>query len=210
MNRRRGRRHGLLWRAAALVLAMLLLVVAADRRLRPAVQEYAVNQARQRVSEAMAAAVQAVLRDGAYDYAALTTVARGADGAVLSVETDAMAVNSLTAQVGEALNRSMRQSAYSTLKIPLLNATGSVFLMGRGPRVTVKIQQSGAATVNLNSSFFSAGINQTAHRLELTLSFYAVVLAAGAREPIAIESRFLVAETVIVGAVPEVFANITQ
>lgn len=200
----------LLWRAVALLCAAALLLAAADKRLRPVVREYAANQARVLMGEAMTAAVNAVLADGAYSYDELTQVTRSESGAVQSIEANAAAVNRLTADVVTALNRTLAQEAYSKLKLPLLNATGSVFLMGRGPTITVRICQSSAATVRLNSEFASAGINQTSHRLELALCFRANVLAAGASEPIEMESNFLVAETVIVGAVPDVFANINR
>lgn len=162
------------------------------------------------MGEAVAAAVNAALADGAYDYEALTQVTRSESGAVLSIEANVPAVNRLTADVVNALNRTLAQESYSTLKMPLLNATGSAFLMGRGPTVTVRVHQNGAATARLNSEFVSAGINQTTHRLELTLRFRAVVLAAGANEPIEFEGSFLVAETVIVGAVPDAFAHINR
>lgn len=207
---RRGRVRRWLWRAAAFLFAAALLLTAADRRLRPVVREYAANQARVLMGEAMTAAVNAALAEGAYGYDELTQVTRSESGAVLSIEANAAAVNRLTADVVTALNRTLAQKEYSTLKLPLLNATGSVFLMGRGPTVTVRVHQSSAATVRLSSEFASAGINQTSHRLELSLSFRATVLAAGASEPIEIESNFLVAETVIVGAVPDVFANVSR
>ncbi len=181
---------------------MLLL----DCAMRPLVREYAVNRARTVAGEAMAAAVEEVLgADGSHD--ALTVVVRDDSGAVLSIETDTAAVNRLSAEVVAALGDVLAQKDYSELKLPILNATGRVFLMGRGPKVTMKLLQNGAASVRVVSEFSEAGINQTVHRLELAVTFRAVLLVAGMSEPIETSGNFLVTETVIVGTVPDRYVD---
>jgi len=52
-----------------------------------------------------------------------------------------------------------------------------------------------------------AGINQTVHRLELDVTFRAVLLVAGMSEPIETNGNFLVTETVIVGTVPDRYVD---
>ncbi len=201
------RKRRRVWRVACLLLATAAIVsLALDYAMRPLVEEYAVNRARTVASEAMAAAVEEVLEtEGACS--GLTAVSRDADGAVLSIETDTAAVNRLSARVVTALGAVLLREEYSELKVPLLNATGRVFLMGRGPKVTMKLQQNGAATVRITSRFSEAGINQTVHRLELDVTFRAVLLVAGMCEPIETSGNFLVTETVIVGTVPDRYVD---
>lgn len=194
--------------ALTLLLAAALVLTALDMRMRPLVREYSVNRAQVLASEAMTRAVNTVLAGGGYQYDTLIAVSRDENGAVQSVETDAAAVNRLSTAVVSSLSETLAQEDFSTLRLPLMNATGSAFWMGRGPKITMRIQQSGAAAAQMTSTFSAAGINQTVHRLELTLTFRAVVLVAGMSEPIETSGTFLVAETVIVGAVPDVFANI--
>ncbi len=177
-----------------------------DISMRPLVREYAVNRANTVASEALATAVESVLCE-ANTYGETVLVQRDENGAVLSVQANTAAINRLSADVITAVGQTLLEKEYSEMSIPVLNATGRVFLMGRGPAVTVKLQQNGAATVQINSRFSEAGINQTVHRLEVTVTFRAAVMAAGMCEPIEQTGTFLVTETVIVGTVPDRYVD---
>lgn len=202
--------HRLKWRLVAFLAAAVVLAAALDMRLRPLFREYAVNCAQTLAGEVLATAVNAVLEGEGYSYDQLVSITRSESGAVLSAEANAAAINRLSAAVISSLNDTLKNDDHAAVKLPLLNATGSAFLIGRGPKITLRLQQNGAATTSLNSIFCDAGINQTQHRLELTVHFRAVVLAAGMSEPIETVGTFLVAETIIVGTVPDVVANITR
>lgn len=193
---------------ATLIFAGIFCLL--DRHMRPIVREYAVNQAKILSGEAMTAAVNEVLCQEAYSYGDLVAVRRNDAGEVLSVETETVAVNSLCNAIITSINERLTKEPYSCLKIPLANATGSMFTMGRGPAVTMRILQSSAATTNVNSVFSDAGINQTLHRLELTVSYRSNVLVYGMTEPIETTGTFLITETVIVGGVPNTYANIDR
>ena len=77
-----------------------------------------------------------------------------------------------------------RLSEVSTreLAIPLGSLTGSPLLAGRGPLLHIKMQSVGSSSAHFENAFASAGINQTRH-----------------------EIRCAVAETVIVGSVPDTY-----
>lgn len=175
--------------------------------MRPLVREYAVNRAQTVAGEALATAVESVLC-AADAYGAMSEVCRDTNGAVLSVQANTAAINRLSADVVTAVREALLQEEYSALRLPVLNATGRTFLLGRGPKITIRLQQSGAATVHIRSTFSEAGINQTLHRLELTVTFRATVMAAGLCEPIETTGTFLVTETVIVGTVPDRYVDI--
>ena len=187
----------------ALLLAVVLVWISLDFRMRPLVREYGINQGRLLASEALATAVDRVLTEEAALYEQLVSVKRNSEGGVLSVEANTAAINRLSARVITVLGDTLTREDYAAMTVPLFSATGSAFLAGRGPDVTVRIQQNGAATTNMHSHFAAAGINQTLHRLELTVTFRTVVLVAGMSEAVEISGTFLVAETVIVGTVPD-------
>ena len=193
---------------AGLAAVATLLLLWLDWSLRPLVREYAINRANIAASEALAAAVGSVLGDTAA-YNNLTVVQRDEEGAVLSVQADAAEINRMSADVLTAVGNVLAKKELSTVQFPLFNATGRVLLMGRGPKITAILQQNGAAGVQVQSSFSEAGINQTLHRLELIVTFRAVVMAVGLHEPIETTGTFLVTETVIVGTVPDRYADIS-
>ena len=55
------------------------------------------------------------------------------------------------------------------------------------------------------SQFTEAGINQTLHQLNMEVFLDVTVLVLGATSDFTISSHMVVAETVIVGAVPDTF-----
>ena len=56
-----------------------------------------------------------------------------------------------------------------------------------------------------SSHFSQAGINQTLHKLTMEVSVDVAVLVLGRTESFTVTSEVVVAETVIVGAVPETY-----
>jgi hypothetical protein len=76
-------------------------------------------------------------------------------------------------------------------------------LAGRGPLITVKMQSVGSSTARLVNRFTSAGINQTKHQILLNVDVYVSILLPGFTTATKVSNSFTVAETVIVGSVPD-------
>ena len=62
----------------------------------------------------------------------------------------------------------------------------------------------------VENRFESAGINQTRHRILLRVTAKMTVLIAGYAAPASVSTEVCVAETVIVGSVPENYTVITD
>ena len=203
----RNRAKWMRWGRIGLILLLLGLIglVALELSLRPLVRDYAVNRSRLFADEVMARAVNRVLADEK-DLSCLTAVTRNEAGSVLSVEADAAAVNRICAETVTELGEMLQQTPYDQFTFPMGSVTGSALLLERGPAVTVRLRPNGAVSAHIRSTFSDAGINQTLHRLELDLTFRVSVLAAGISEPLEVTGSFLIAETVIIGKVPDVYA----
>ena len=89
------------------------------------------------------------------------------------------------------------------LGIPIGSLTGSALLSGRGPRITVRMQSVGSSTAKLRNEFTSSGINQTRHQIVMDVDVRISVLLPGCVTSVPVSQSFSVAETVLVGAVPE-------
>ena len=86
---------------------------------------------------------------------------------------------------------------------------GSLFLpelfSGKGPAIPVHILSIRNSDANFVSHFSQAGINQTLHRLNMEVSIDVAVLVLGETNSFTMSSEVVVAETVIVGDVPQTF-----
>jgi len=93
----------------------------------------------------------------------------------------------------------------SDIGIPI----GSLFLpelfSGKGPAIPVHILAIRNSDASFSSNFTQAGINQTLHQLIMLVSVDVAILVLGQTASFTITSEVVVAETVIVGDVPNTF-----
>ena len=79
--------------------------------------------------------------------------------------------------------------------------------MGRGPRVPVEILMLTSSRVGFDNSIVTAGINQTKHQILLTVTVDIDVLVPWGTESAQVQSQVLIADTIVVGQVPDTFVS---
>lgn len=204
-NRPRSSRRRITLLSAALIGAVVAWVFL-DWRLRPLVEQYSQTQAKLAASLAADRAVTQAL--SAAETPLTVSIQRDSAGNIQSVETDMTAVNRLKAAVTDAMTEALSQKEL-TLRIPLGTLLGSDLLTGRGPRLPIKVLCNATVITALSGRFESAGINQTNHQLWLTARVTMVCVISGFRQlTVESETQYLVAETVLVGAVPDTYADL--
>lgn len=129
-------------------------------------------------------------------------------GKIVSLSANAAQLNSLKAEVMTELSRSLNRKA--TAHVPVGSLTDVALLNGRGFQVPIKLQFEGSADVSFQSEFVSAGINQSCHRITMTVK--ASVYSQSKRFQVYAEqeSSTVLAETVVVGEVPQLAAGLWQ
>jgi len=116
-------------------------------------------------------------------------------------------VNRLKTEIVEDVLESLSQINHSELAIPLGNLTGADILSGRGPKVPIRIVPLGVVEANFSNEFVSAGINQTRHQIMMEIHVDVSVLFPGYSAEKKVTTQICVAETVIVGNVPDSYLN---
>ena len=86
--------------------------------------------------------------------------------------------------------------------------TGSKLLAGKGPEVKIQISSIGNVETELKSEFFEQGINQTLHRVYLTVRCQINILTPFENINKDITNEILLAENVIIGNIPSTYYNI--
>ena len=204
--RSRRRYKGLLRLLAALTLAVIC-VLFADARLRPQLHAQAEMQACAMEEHALNNAVLSVLESGNYE--GLVTVEQNKDGIVTSIRTDALQINLLKARISEAAESALSAAA-QTVCIPAGSLTGLDLLAGRGPAIRIPVRMTGFADAEIQSVFSGTGINQTLHRLLLRVNAHVCLSMPNNRAEKNLAYSVCIAETVIVGTVPELYADIGE
>lgn len=92
--------------------------------------------------------------------------------------------------------------------IPFGALLGSQLFSGMGPMIRVQLVPMGYALVDFESSFFDAGINQTKHQIDIVVNAsFGMILATG-NNNIEVKTSIPVAQTIIVGDVPNSYMSL--
>jgi sporulation protein YunB len=127
------------------------------------------------------------------------------DGRITALKTNMAEVNRLKTNILNVINDEILQMDSSELGIPLGSLFFSELFSGKGPAFPVKILSIRNSDASFTSNFNEAGINQTLHQLNMHISVDVAVLVLGKTSNFTISSQVVVAETIIVGQVPETF-----
>jgi len=185
----------------ALAAAVVGLCVILDRRVAPQVQALAGIAAEQQAAAAVSAAVEQVLTDERVTYERLVGYSDNGDG-LRSIQTDAVEINLLRGKINDAVEKAVNLRR-GRLKLPLGALLGSSLFAGAGPNVTVPLAMAGSALSDIRSELSGAGVNQTVHRILMDLRVTLSVILPGGTVDNEIELTVCLAETVIVGEVPQ-------
>lgn len=139
----------------------------------------------------------------------LVNVKSGADG-VASVQTDIAALSRLRAQAISKLSGILYSADTMSFSVPLGNLTGTALIAGRGIPVEIKLVPISDVAADIRTEFIESGINQTLHKIALRVRVTMNVLVAGECVKLELSSDVTLAETVIVGKVPDAYTAINR
>ncbi len=199
-----GRQKVLIWLTVIFTL-LLALTVAVVLHMKPVVVDLATARTSNAVNRIVVAAVNDAVDSGRIDYEQLVDFDKDAEGHVTALRSNMAAFNRLQASIADDILQRMAEVSSTDLAIPIGTLTGSPLLAGRGPCLRVRMQSVGTATARFDNQFSSAGINQTRHRIILDVDVHVSILLPGLTTYTKVSNEISVAETVIVGGVPETY-----
>lgn len=188
---------------SVVLLTVVGLIVFAVVRMKPILLNVASARASNMVNRIVIAAVDEAMASGKLDYDDLVTLETGAQGNVIALKSNMTAANRLQSEISTDILQRMSDISTTELRIPLGTLSGVTLLAGRGPALSIKMQTVGSAYAAFRNEFASAGINQTKHQILLDVDVYISVLLPGFFTSTKVSNEVAVAETVIVGSVPD-------
>ncbi len=178
-----------------------------DFQLRPIIKSMCVNKARMVSIHAVSEAVLEDMQSNEDIYHNIINTERGPGGDVLAITSDIQKMNQLKAKVSMLIQNKILDFQTKYLSIPLGTLTGMEMFSGRGPQVPFKITVTGSVVTEFKSNFSDAGINQTRHQIYLEVHTKISALIPGYSSSFDFDTNILVAETVIVGKVPNIYST---
>lgn len=191
-----------------LILSLLLMIFLtfADLRLKPVVINAARSRARLFASDVISRSVDAAVAESAGSF---INVIYGEDG-ISAIETNVTGISRLRADSILNIRGEISDIDRMTLDIPLGNLAGGMLLTGRGFPVRIKLVPIGDVSGEIYSEFSETGINQTLHRIYLRVRVSMNMIVASDTVRLELADDILVAETVIVGRVPDAYTAINR
>ena len=190
-----------------LVLAAVLLFLMFRSRYRGIIQELAETQVKNTTSDLTNDAIAKQIAQGVIQYDRIVYFEKDLDGRITALKTNMSEINRLKTDILNIINDEILALDTSDIGIPLGSLFLPEFLSGRGPAIPVHILSIRNSDAMFSSSFSQAGINQTLHQLTMVVSVDVAVLVLGETDSFTINSEVVVAQTVIVGDVPNTFLN---
>ncbi len=203
MHRAFSRKERFLFGVAAFALALLTLALVAASHLKPILTSLATVRVANTVTRIVNAAVNETVYEGEVDYDSLMMLEKDNTGRIVAVKSNMAEFNRLQSAILTNVLERMSEVDTRDLSIPVGTLTGSPLLAGRGPAIKVKMQSVGTPSAHFENAFTDAGINQTRHRIMLVVDVSVGILLPGFSTGTRVSNSFAVAETVIVGGVPE-------
>ena len=196
------------WAAlGALILLALFLLL--ERNLESVILDMAYARAQAMAVEYMHEAVRDVMGE-TVTYEDMMRVYTDQEGRVTMLQANAVRMNELATVTALQAQAKLESAEAQSVFIPLGAALGVPFLSALGPRIQVRIVPVSAVSAAFSTEFESAGINQTRHKIYLSLrATVRLVIPSGGRQ-VSLESQALIAESIVVGQVPESYVQVPE
>ena len=173
-------------------------------RLSPLLAGIAEAESIKRVEALITESVSVALQKEDTPYREIVSLAYKADGGVASLQVDTRRLLALRTQLLTDLLASLQSRENMQIAIPLSSLIGLNFLPA-STAFSLDLRVTKSINAYFSSQFEESGINQTLHQVTMLVSVDVAVLALGKTNSFTIASEVVVAETVIVGVVPDTF-----
>ena len=174
-------------------------------KYRLVIRDLAETQVKNTTSDLTNDAIAKQIAAGDIQYDRIVYFEKDLNGRITALKTNMSEVNRLKTDILNIINDEILALDTSDIGIPLGSLFLPEFLSGRGPTIPVHILSIRNSDANFVSHFSEAGINQTLHQLIMEVSVDVAVLVLGQTSSFTITSEVVVAETVIIGDVPDTF-----
>ena len=174
-------------------------------RYREVIRDLAETQVKNTTSDLTNDAIAKQIANGVIQYDRIVYFEKDLDGRITALKTNMSEINRLKTDILNIINDEILALDTSDIGIPLGSLFLPEFLSGKGPAIPVHILSIRNSDATFSSLFSHAGINQTLHQLTMEVSVDVAVLVLGQTSSFTVNSEVVVAETVIVGDVPNTF-----
>ena len=188
-----------------LVVIALSLLIIFRIRYHDAIRELSESQIRNATSDLINDAIDRQIESGNIRYDRIVYFEKDLNGRITALKTNMAEVNRLKTDILNLINDEILALDTANITIPIGSLVLPEFFSGQGIGIPIQILSIRNSDGSFKSYFSEAGINQTLQQLTMDVSVDVSVLVLGKTESFTVSSQVVVAETVIVGQVPNTY-----
>lgn len=190
-----------------LTLALLAVAVFLLFRFRydKAIRALAETQVKNTTSDIINNAIDSQIENGNIRYDRMIYFEKDLDGKITALKTNMSEVNRLKTDTLVRINSEIMSLDRADISIPIGSLILPEMFSGRGFGIPVHMIAIRNSDATFTSRFTEAGINQTLQQIYMNVQVDVTVLVLGRSSNFTVTSEVIVAETVIVGQVPNTF-----
>lgn len=188
-----------------LILICIFLFFVFRSKYQKAIRSLSETQVKNSTSDLINDAIDKQIEIGNIQYDRIVYFEKDLNGRITALKTNMSEVNRLKTDILNIINDEILALDTSDIGVPIGSLVLPEIFSGRGPSIPVQIMSIRNSDASFSSDFTEAGINQTLHQLCMYISVDVTILVLGRTNSFTISSQVVVAETIIVGQVPETF-----
>ncbi len=152
----------------------------------------------------------AISKINTFSYENLIHINYDSDNTISSIIADGQKINSIANSLAFDTQNQINDLSSIGIYIPIGTLSGISFLIGKGSNINLSVNPIGSVKCDFYTSFSSAGINQTLHKIYVVIESQASLILPFQTQKIKNSTKYLVSECVIIGKVPSTYLNITS
>ena len=180
-----------------------------DNSLRPTITVLAETKALELANKSINKTVGEIVKDE-INYSDLIYTKLDSQGKISMIQSNTILMNQIASDVALEIQNELKNVKSTTAYIPIGTALKSPILAKYGPQLKVSIEPIGTVSVDFKTSFESAGINQTRHRIYLEVKTKVKVIIPLTTSTKEVNAQVPICETIIVGDVPQIYVNVPE
>ena len=188
---------------------VLILVAAISWFLGDLATQMAVSDATDIVTKTVNDSINEVIGKVVYGFDYFITLEKDGEGNVTAISSDMTHINTLSTEILNSVIKST-DNGIIKINIPAGNLSGLNLLLNKGPDIQVDIIMLTSSRVDFRNEMVSCGINQAKYQLALEVTVDIDILVPWGTESATTVTEVIVADTVIVGKVPNTYLNMEK
>ncbi len=192
-----------------ILLALTVAIALVGHYLKNVASEMALSDASDMITAVINDKINEKMSKGQYTYDYFVNLEKDNNGKITAISANMSRINTLSSEILQEVIAATN-SGFLNENIPLGNLIGSNLLLGKGPKIPIKITMLTSSYADFRNELEAAGINQVKHQIILEVKVQIDVMMPWEIMSTEVTSEVLIAETVLVGDVPNAYLALNQ